>query len=966
MLRNLLTVGLCWCALVAPALAQLPPIVPLGGLFKPDSGDNPLVGYNLASDPDAPFGAASRGLAPRTFNPALQANPNARGNQGQVMILAAVGNASAQRVQGSQSEAEAYAFTHWQYIDTYVHWGGSAGEGNILVPPSHIVDAGHRNGVKVFGNIFLPPNVFGGTQQVIDDFLQQDAGGNFPVADRLIELAETQGYDGYFLNQETNVSPATVGAFYDFLTYFQENTDKELVWYDAMNEAGGVGYQGGLNQNNNAFLELQRQPGVTERTADSFFADFRWTDSRLNTSVATAEQRGRSGLEVFAGVNVRGNNAYEGPANFNGRTNASDFDRIFPRGQDHRLSVGLFQPVWTLRTVPDSGTTLERLAEYHNREQNFWVGGSGDPRDDTDTIGNGWGGVADYIAARSPVAGDEFVTNFSVGQGVGYYVDGVLSRHGEWNNVGVQDVLPTWRWIIDSTSSNTLQPEYDFTDAYYGGNSVRVSGVLDGENTLRLYAGQLNLHADSRFEIALKTGVANDPTHASVLLAFDDDPTNFTAVLPYGDTATADWGLKSLDLSAFAGRTVSQIGLRFDDADDPDFDLNVGRLGVVRDSLMAPAAPTNASLQESAANGDGFALRLLWDHSADHSRDQNNGVYQYNAFRRNPDGSRTFLGATGNNALYVEQFTLLPEDANVLIDIEAVGPGFRVSSPLTLAINRSAVQVLPPLNLLANGDFELSDAGTPPAPVGWFGSATGAAYVLDDDSDGVGERSVALQTDGEPSADWRASAFSFAGGQDSLFAFDHRFLAGATGQVKAFLRYFSDASGTAFLSQEVFTFDASNPNEWQSLAVWLTSPAGAASADVWFTTAFADFAGEWRLDNAAIYASTDLTPGDYNLDGLVTTADYLLWRESYGSADARADGNRDGLVDAADYTVWRDAFAAFTTGIAPGLAAQGAPEPTALSLGLLAVVSLPGVVRRSRSGKANEDRPSFGQWPPSA
>ncbi len=47
-------------------------------------------------------------------------------------------------------------------------------------------------------------------------------------------------------------------------------------------------------------------------------------------------------------------------------------------------------------------------------------------------------------------------------------------------------------------------------------------------------------------------------------------------------------------------------------------------------------------------------------------------------------------------------------------------------------------------------------------------------------------------------------------------------------------------------------------------------------------------------------------PGDFDGNGVVETADNLLWRELYGSDDLRADGNGDGLVNAADYSLWRD------------------------------------------------------------
>jgi len=52
-------------------------------------------------------------------------------------------------------------------------------------------------------------------------------------------------------------------------------------------------------------------------------------------------------------------------------------------------------------------------------------------------------------------------------------------------------------------------------------------------------------------------------------------------------------------------------------------------------------------------------------------------------------------------------------------------------------------------------------------------------------------------------------------------------------------------------------------------------------------------------------------PGDYDRDHDVDDADYLLWKQQFGSmvaAYAGSDGNGNGVVDAADYTVWRDNF----------------------------------------------------------
>jgi GH35 family endo-1,4-beta-xylanase len=52
-----------------------------------------------------------------------------------------------------------------------------------------------------------------------------------------------------------------------------------------------------------------------------------------------------------------------------------------------------------------------------------------------------------------------------------------------------------------------------------------------------------------------------------------------------------------------------------------------------------------------------------------------------------------------------------------------------------------------------------------------------------------------------------------------------------------------------------------------------------------------------------------IAPGDYNADGTVNAADYVVWRNTLGSADdLRADGNGDEMIDAGDYDVWKSLF----------------------------------------------------------
>jgi len=101
-----------------------------------------------------------------------------------------------------------------------------------------------------------------------------------------------------------------------------------------------------------------------------------------------------------------------------------------------------------------------------------------------------------------------------------------------------------------------------------------------------------------------------------------------------------------------------------------------------------------------------------------------------------------------------------------------------------------------------------------------------------------------------------------------------------------------------------------------------------------------------------LYEAFDVVdvPGDYNQDGVVNAADYVVWRNNNGTAFAlpNRDPELGGNIGQADYDFWVDNFG--NTSGAGAAVASAVPEPTALGLLMIAVLvagASRGQVRRS-------------------
>jgi hypothetical protein len=161
-----------------------------------------------------------------------------------------------------------------------------------------------------------------------------------------------------------------------------------------------------------------------------------------------------------------------------------------------------------------------------------------------------------------------------------------------------------------------------------------------------------------------------------------------------------------------------------------------------------------------------------------------------------------------------------------------------------------------------------------------------AVYGLGYDADGDGQFGT------DDGAQFDAQGFAFSGPADLAQATDPD-------------DYYAEGWFTGF-----WHYGAASTNPYGS-GSWLDAPGGMAARmltdgdwNSWTYTPTFDFASFAENPRAA---PPPFVSGDFDRNGLVNTADYSLWRGTFGSmSNLAADGNANGIVDAADYVVWRE------------------------------------------------------------
>jgi endo-beta-N-acetylglucosaminidase D/PKD repeat protein len=648
---------------------------------------NELLEWSPSSDEDIEFNKSVIPLTQRVSKENIDTVNETQNKDVNVVAISIMNSSTSGNSSQGSSNFEANTFSYWQYIDKLVYWGGSSGEGIIVPPTADVIDSAHKNGVPVLGTIFFPTTEHGGKAEWLDEFLQKDSDGNFPMIDKLIEVCNTIGFDGWFINEETGLTvgendfidqeeTAKEGAkinsnhaelLQEFIKEFKEKSQDELeiMWYDSLTKDGEMDWQNSLTEKNDYFLI----DGDGEKVSDSMFLNFWWTNKSLaekqllKESNERALELGINPYDLYAGIDLQAN----------GVGTSIRWDLFEDENKVPYTSLGLYCPSWTYYSASD-------IDEFQAKENRLWVNEFGDPSKTTQVSGTEFRGISTYAVEKTVVNSLPFNTNFNMGNGYNFFIDGQKISSRDWNNRSLADIMPTYRWIINNEGLNTIKASIDYSNAYYGGNSIKLSGKINqGESsTIKLFSTELNLEKGSKFTT---TAYSESEVSLDLVLDFKDGSTEEIK----GDSnINGEWTTVEYDVSKFEGKVIKNISYKLSSEETVDnLKFNLGNIQITGSEKINKVDVKNVTIDNVSFEEENMyaGVRLSFELSSTED------VSHYEIYKINDDNTKTFLGVTTNTKYFINALER-DENSNITtLEVVAVNKNMSVGKSSTVKLD---------------------------------------------------------------------------------------------------------------------------------------------------------------------------------------------------------------------------------------------------------------------------------------
>ena len=602
-------------------------------------------------------------------------------------------------------------YSMWNYTNLYGAWNHS-----ILQAPGSWADAAHKNGTHMFSGIkFFESWTPGGTSSEYVKFITtKNEDGSFRYVDALLNALIYLGLDGINYNfEDEGYKNADVMAFHKALYKRAEE-----IGFDSFH----IGIYTSSSSLTNYNLDAVFGTKETGKTADLMLNyaanDFSWN---MASSVTTAEQAMGSADGLYAGVWM---------VTLNRRWTALNQD-----DQSKKCGVCLWgeHKVSRIFQYTVGNSLMELQSNYQTLLEKVFSGANRTPLNRpvvSNSAGNfqvspsvgidqqltSFCGLASFIPERTAIQGDlPFNTNFTLGNGDFYAYKGKKTL-GSWYNMGQQDYVPTYRWVIYNTGtetlSNDIKAEFTHEDAYIGGSSLRLKGTPTSTGAdVWLYRAKLNVSAGNpKAKIAVKTGV--EGTNASnlylILRKFDDS--NWME-FPVGDLAGATWEEKEIALTGLnAGDVIEYIGFRVKgSAANDDYKIMIGQLMLSDDrASSAPASIDGESIiaEVKEETTSSLSVKLTWkvdptgfsparqDYGMIYNDEVN--VDHFELFYKNGEEGRVSeVGRTSTWSAYIGNIQFANENDDPYVGIRSVSKDMKTYSPIEWVHIARSTETLP-------------------------------------------------------------------------------------------------------------------------------------------------------------------------------------------------------------------------------------------------------------------------------
>ena len=562
---------------------------------------------------------------------------------------------SLQESQGS-NEFNVFNFDYWQYIDIFVYSINSTDK-NIIVPPSCYIRTGHNNGVKIYGTIHFLSVADGGNFNRVMQFLQKSINNVFPGADQLIKLAKICGFDGWFIDQETEGCNSQISTIIqEFCGYIQEKSSVEIMWRDSMIIDGTIDCQNELDSLNSCFFESDSN-GQLKKVSTNLFLNYDWSIKSLENSKICAQNLKRNEYDIYAGINVTGFNYI----NF--------IKQAYDKNNEFSTSIGLFNADWPY-------SKSKSYEEFYKNQLNFW------------------NLLNPYIELNSSVTTLPFVTNFNTGQGKKYFVNGSIVSDKNWNDISQQDIMPTWRDHIITKEHSYVNTDMCYDDAYIGGSCIRFDGLIKPKTYIDvdMYKTLLEIKTGTKMLHIFTKRIVNF-IKASIIIHFVNN--KYVNLTLSDDILYNVWAINKFKM-IFDDNTIDKISIRFENVNENEemaFTLLLGGISIFMETSTLPKNPQKlkiTNLQKIECDQD-FHKHYVKDQlSFNLTWNKDNTIWYYCIFRcivSEKSNSVEFIGRTSNNIYHIEKLTRKEDELYSLISIKSV------SYDQTVCVEESVIKI---------------------------------------------------------------------------------------------------------------------------------------------------------------------------------------------------------------------------------------------------------------------------------